>query len=150
MNKPHLVNAWAEFLMQWHWDWFVTLTFRKEPHPEHAVKAFNHWINQLNRLLYSRSQLRKGATIRWCRAIEYHKSGIIHFHALLGDSPSLNHTLSRIASAQLWLQLEGFSWVVPIDSQVNAVCGYVSKYVAKGGQIDLSPDLIRRLPQKVG
>jgi len=146
MAQPALTNAWADFLLQWQWDWFCTLTFRESPHPEHAAKAFRHWIKQLNRQLFGRMRQQKGATIRWCLALEHHKSGVIHFHALLGDSPSLNHSMSRIAAAALWQEMEGFALVLPIDRQVDAVCGYVAKYVGKGGQIDLSPDLIRRMP----
>src|SRR5688572_27180330 len=35
-----LVEAWVEFLSRWEWDWFLTLTFRSNVHPEAAEKAF--------------------------------------------------------------------------------------------------------------
>lgn len=91
--------------------------------------------------MYSSRALKKGHGLHWALALEYHKSGVIHFHALLGDTENLNDSLSRIMAAGMWVDLAGYCLVDPIDDQLLAVTNYVSKYIAKGGEIELSDNL---------
>jgi hypothetical protein len=48
------------FLQQWPWEWFVSLTFRRDVHPEAAGKQFRRFVMQLNRILYGRRWLKHG------------------------------------------------------------------------------------------
>lgn len=141
MNNKVLTETWAEFLSQYPWQWFCTFTFRTSPHPEAAFKTFRHWVNLQDRKLYNSRAVSKGHGIHWCLALEYHKSGVIHFHALCGDTQNLNDTLSRIDATGNWHDLAGYALIDPIDEQLLAVTNYVSKYVAKGGEIELSDSL---------
>jgi len=144
-NNRLLVDAYGSFLSEFVWDWFCTFTFRESPHPEKASKAFRHFVHVLNRSLYGQRYRKAGASVRWCLALEYHKTGIIHYHALLGDNHSIDRRVSRRWAENEWNRIAGFASIRPIDDQVSAVTNYVAKYVGKGGQIDLSPDLIRRV-----
>lgn len=86
----------------------------------------------------------------WALALEYHKSGIIHFHALIGDVGDLNAKCSRKHAHSLWWEIGGINRIDPIDDKLRAVTNYVSKYVVKGGQIDLSENLSEYSEQLAG
>ena len=76
-------------------------------------------------------------------AWEYQRRGVLHFHALFGDVEDLNVRLRRLDWMDRWMALgqpAGFARIEAIDSQ-EAVRKYVTKYVVKGGQIDLSSSL---------
>lgn len=141
MSKSALKDAYARFLTGWIWQWFCTFTFREPPHPEAARKKFNHFRRKINRKLYGPRWQQKGKGIHWVLALEYHKSGVIHFHALMGDTRDLNESFSRIHAEEMWNEIAGFARIRPIDDQLKAVTDYISKYVVKGGEIDLSDDL---------
>ena len=157
-----LADAWRDFLGTFHWEWFCTLTFREDTHPESACKRFRLWIAEINDELYGQSWRRRRAArggLHWVCAIEYQRRGVLHFHALVGGNRSgkvsgvhdeLYLGVSRAARARRWDELAGFAKLDLIDDQATAVHGYVSKYVAKGGQIDLSANCgIRgRLPPR--
>ena len=141
MNKIDLRDDWSKFLSQYPWQWFCTLTFRTSPHPEAAFKTFRHFINLINRKRYGSRAQKKGLSVHWALALEYHKSGVIHFHALIGDNEDLNGNVSRIWASGTWHELAGFNLIDPIDDKLLAVTNYVSKYISKGGEIELSDNL---------
>ena len=141
LNKKNLQAEWATFLSHYPWQWFCTLTFAESPHPEAAFKTFRYFVNRLNRNLYGSRAQRNGHSVHWCLALEYHKSGVIHFHALIGDNEDINGRLSRIRASEIWREIAGFPWIVPIDDELLMVTNYVSKYIAKGGEIELSGNL---------
>jgi len=141
MNKPQLQEEWSVFLSQYPWQWFCTFTFKTSPHPEAAFKTFRHFINLINRKLYGSRAQKKGLSVHWALALEYHKSGVIHFHALIGDNVDLNERFSRIEASNIWRELAGFNLIDPIDDKLLAVTNYVSKYISKGGEIELSDNL---------
>ena len=88
--------AWTRWLAKYNWQWFVTLTFRYEVHPEAARKLFGVFVHGINQQLFGRHYYRRSRTgIYWVVALEYQKRGVIHFHALLGADRDLNHTLLR-------------------------------------------------------
>jgi hypothetical protein len=79
----------------------------------------------------------------WVLAWEYQKRGVLHFHALLGDVEDLNNRARRLDWMDVWHGFgppAGFARIEEIQSQ-HAVHDYVTKYVVKGGQIDLSGSL---------
>jgi len=85
--------------------------------------------------------MKHGSSVYWAIALEYHKSGVIHFHALLGDINDLNHSMRRFHAMRMWEDIAGYSRILPIDDKLEAVTRYVSKYVIKGGEIDFSENL---------
>lgn len=155
-----LACVWCRFLASWTWDWFVTLTFRREIHPEAADKKFSVWLSQLNCELHGRRWRKHGRMVRWARALEYQRRGVIHFHALLGGENLTK--LRRLTWMDRWHHLDeseagrrrkaamrlgkkyfptrgvftGYARIEPPESQ-GGVRGYVSKYLTKDGEIDI-------------
>ncbi len=142
-EADRLRDAWGTFLGRWAWDWFVTLTFKEAPHPEQADKLFRVFVSKLNRKLYGVRWAKHRKGVRWARATEFQRRGAIHFHALMGGDGLA--TERRLFWMDVWHGLggaAGFARIEVPESQ-GAVLGYCSKYVAKGGSIDLSPTMGR-------
>jgi len=134
-----LRDAWVLLLEPFPWEWFCTLTFMRgedDPliHPERARKAFRLWIADVNKVVYGGNWRRKCRGVRWCVALEYTKRDTIHFHALVADVGS-----ARCYEAwELWYKLRGHGCarIEPVRS--SAACrNYCSKYVVKGGELEL-------------
>jgi hypothetical protein len=110
-------------------------------HPEAADKRFRVLISQANRVLFGTMWYKRQQGLRWVRALEYQKRDVIHYHALMAGVQDLR----RLMWMDRWNELAGFARIEPIESAA-AVSRYVSKYVVKGGEIDMggplvSPDL---------
>jgi hypothetical protein len=137
VDRQALRDAWIALLGRWEWEWFCTFTFRDMVHPEAADKRFRVLISQANRVLYGHRWHKKGAGLRWVRALEYQKRDVIHYHALLAGVQDLR----RLFWMDRWHELAGYARIEPIDSAA-AVARYVSKYVVKGGEIDMGGPLV--------
>lgn len=160
-----LQAGWLELLGRYEWQWFCTFTFREKYgkdreakidslpwdqkmklgmpipiHPEAADKLFRLWISKLNRHLYGPRWSKKGKGVYWVRALERTKRGIIHFHALLADEKNLNFSASRYQWRNEWYQIGGIAHIEE-PASVDHCSRYVSKYVAKEGEIETSPNL---------
>lgn len=149
-------RAWADLLMRQPWHWFATLTFRVDHegprggvHEERAKKSFRFWLSQLNRELFGpnwhKRKHAQGGCV-WALGQELHKSGRIHFHALVAaPHVDLNSVARRLTWMDAWYLSSGIARIEPPASQAD-VAGYVSKYVVKGGQVDLSENFGRANP----
>jgi len=133
-------RAWVEMLSRFEWDWFVTLTFKNEIHPEAADKRFRVWLDQVNRPLYGRRWRERGQGVYWAKALEWQKRNVIHFHLLMSDTQNLNETLRRLSLMDKWNHIAGFS-KIEVPARQECVTRYCAKYIIKGGEIDLSPTL---------
>lgn len=131
-GSEELREAWIRFLSRWRWEWFATFTFRDAVHPEAADKRFRVLISKGNRELYGRRWAKHRKGIQWARALEYQRRGVLHYHALLSKVGDLR----RLTYMDVWNRLAGFAKIEPVRSE-GAVRGYVSKYVIKGGEIDI-------------
>jgi len=130
--------AWAVFLGRYEWAWFGTFTFRDSVHPEKADKLFHVLMCMMNARLFGRRWYKKGRCVRWVRAIEMQKRNVLHYHALIGGKGSPGLKAREFEEA--WYELAGIARISAVASQ-GAVLAYVSKYVAKGGQIDMGGPL---------
>ena len=143
-NSESTVQAWRQFLSRFPMQWFCTFTFTENVHPERAGKLFRLFIRRLNRHLYGSHCERRGIPgVFWVLASEYQRRGVLHFHALIGDVEDLNTRARRLDWMDRWHAFgppAGFARIEAITSQ-DAVRSYTTKYVAKGGQIDLSASL---------
>lgn len=156
-----LRQSWGVLLMRWPWDWFCSFTFREALiGPEYICKAFRGWwygvlleeaeARGMARVLPDKS--RRGSWVRgyargqawamgqWALAVEPHKSGKLHCHALC-RLPKWCGDASYMNAAWAWKRDHGFCRVEPPRGQRGAVTRYVSKYVVKGGEVELSPGL---------
>ncbi len=66
--------------------------------------------------------------------LEWQKRGVLHYHALLSNVGDLRRQMAQ----QLWYKQHNSYAKIDIAGG-DAVINYVSKYVVKGGQIDVSP-----------
>ena len=146
--KVDLKDAWINFIKRYEpFTWYVTLTFKEPKHPESADKAFFRWIRHINESLYGRRYREKKKGVTWIKCMEYQKRDVIHFHCLLGD-PHL-YKLKRLDFMKAWEYdcyrskelVNGFARIFKYDATRGAV-NYCSKYVLKGGEIDvyISPE----------
>ena len=164
-------QSYAGWLNQYAWSFFVTLTFKERnlryavqnskmatgTHPEEAHKRFYSMMDKLNKNLFGRYYFKKNNVgIKYVLAQEFHKSGRVHFHALVGDDldfatredefeqKGLDATFSKqrfINEGKAIWERYGFSkWDVITNKQL-AVTSYVAKYVTKDGLLTFSPYL---------
>jgi hypothetical protein len=145
----YLAQAWAEFVHGAPWDWWVTLTFAKAPHPEQAHKAYRLWIHEMNRRVFGINYWKKPHTkgVWWTRATEYQTRGAVHYHALLGGTASLD----RFEWMRRWEQLAGYARIFPygMDGKTGAEY-YLAKsmYAFKRGEVDVDGPLESRMNQR--
>jgi hypothetical protein len=147
-------QAWVQFLSQYEWQWFATFTFKDETHPEAASKRYRFWIkllNDSNGFKSNRKTTHKRAAI-WVRGLEWQKRNVVHFHCLIGNLPyELTSRAQRDLWEQAWLLMgnTGFARIATV-SEIGGVSGYVSKYCAKDGEIDISSNLPNPEPDLSG
>ena len=117
--RGQLSVAWGEFLSQFEWDWFVTLTFREWVNSFRAHRLFEYFVRDLDKAA--------GQPIFWFRADEIGPhGGRLHLHALIGN---VGH-LRRMSWVDHWDRLAGFGRILPYSSKRGAAF-YVAKYVTK-------------------
>lgn len=139
-----LHQAWSEFLSSQPWQWFVTFTFKEEIHPEAADKLYRVWINKLNRAIYGQRWRKKHPFgVKHVRALEWQKRGVLHYHALIANVGLED----RERWALVWQQLgedskAGFIKIDQYDDSKGGAEAYLSKYVTKGGQVDVSRNFL--------
>ena len=132
-NPQQLKEAWADLLARWRWEWFCTLTFAEDRvHPERADKCYRVWLARVNEAVFGRRWRRQGKGVLWARGIEFQRRGSVHFHALIAGVGEAR----RLPLMDEWSKLAGWARIRPVKQQ-DLVRKYVSKYVAKGGEIDL-------------
>ena len=149
-RMQRLRDAWADFLSPISFQWFATLTFETNVHPEAALKRYRRFTNNLNRTLYGRRWMKKPQRgIHWIVAVERQRRGVVHLHALMGDVNNLNRIARRLNWMDHWYNMAGFARIEAIKSD-DAALRYVTKYVVKDGDIEFSRNLgdVRRPPQR--
>ena len=147
--KHDLQKDWLEFISRYDFDLFATFTFRDEIEPWKAEKRFQKWLGSLNHTLFGWRYRRQGKGIRYAVAYEYQKRGTLHFHALLG-AKGLKE-LNREHIAKLWKSngqrdkktgtlvdriINGHA-VIDIYDPARGAKQYLTKYIFKGGEIDI-------------
>ncbi|MGV7167772.1 rolling circle replication-associated protein [Xanthomonas citri] len=152
-------GGYAELLQRIPWQQFWTLTFRVEEagrtggvHPEKADKAFRYFVSCINREIYgtqwSIRQHAKGG-LQWARGQEFHKDGRLHFHAVTAaPTDDLNRLMSRYQWHEFWFKEFGRNRIEAPRSQLD-ITGYVSKYVTKGGVVDVSKNFGAWIPPPI-
>lgn len=129
-----LHEAWTGFVGRFEpFDWYLTLTFREEVHPEQADRRYSRFVRQVNESLFGRRFREKRQGIYHVRAIEYQRRGVLHFHSLMGGGV---WKLRRLSYMDLWFAENGIARIEPYDPNLGAK-GYLSKYVSKGGELDI-------------
>jgi hypothetical protein len=145
-REDTLRQAWAAYLIGLPqtigapYEYWGTLTYRNaEEIPAHhaadiVARRFQYFTGQLNERLYGKRWVRSGNSVWGAIATELHKSGYPHHHFLLGGD-GLRAGLRRLDIMDMWDKLYGFARVQ--DYQGDAATRYLTKYVAKGGVVDV-------------
>ena len=141
--KLAIQMGYIQFLNQWNWDYFYTLTFREDIHPDYADKLFKRWISGLNRQYFGKRYYKRSQFIDWSRAKEFQKNGRLHYHGLMNTPPDFN----PMAAKEAWLTLdgnimEGKTGIARIHRAIQPAAEvYVTKYITKELNIDVSDSL---------
>lgn len=138
-----LRGAWSEWLSRRPWDLFVTLTSDHRTHPEALHKRLRYCLHLMSNELYGRARTRRGCPIEYVNAIERHKSGWPHSHALV-RFPDVDLADPLQLSLATWqkrvAETGGFCRLDRPRVQADVV-SYCTKYVVKGGDLVLSDNL---------
>jgi hypothetical protein len=135
---------------------FATLTFRVHRagrsggvHPEAASKAFRFFASSINRELNGRDWGRRWHRgVQWAVGEELHKDGRLHLHAVLSAPTGDLYRLVNFRTwHEFWRKEFGNNRLEAPRSQGD-VCAYLSKYVAKEGNVTLSPNFGAWLPPR--
>ena len=133
-------KGWADWLLSedWGWQWYITLTFLEDVHPEQADKCFRRWVRKQNERIYGKRYRQRHKGITWVRGMEYQRRGVIHFHSLFSDIPEdWEDEEFRFKAMRDWENTAdkcGYSRVFPYK---EGACRYISKYISKGGVLDI-------------
>ncbi len=147
MDKRALRSVWATWLASFDWQWFVTLTFPDNVHPEAARKRLEHWLDYVNRRYFGRRYKRRGESVYWACASELQKRGVLHYHLLVAGPEDIDNRVSRVDVQNRWYKLVGIAKVKPIRENPEAVTSYCCKYAVKDGEMEYSHNLNRRFRQ---
>lgn len=75
-KSENLQDIWGQWLSEWNWEWFVTLTFREEVGIVKAERLWRRWIRELNEAF--------GDRVGYFRVMEWHRNRKVpYFHALI-------------------------------------------------------------------
>jgi hypothetical protein len=125
------------------WNWFATLTFKNEIHPERAYKCLKIFLHQLNRAIFGKRYYKRGEGVIYLLATEYQKRGVMHFHLLLSLIPRKNErrnnniNLKRVEWKEKWKKISnGIARIYPYRNILGAEY-YITKYITKDGEIDI-------------
>lgn len=135
-------DAWVAFLSCHEWQWFGTFTYKDPIHPEAADKQFRFWTRLLDSAhgVTRKAPVTAPDRVMWTRGLEWQKRGVLHYHALIRSVPwPLQCQQHRDWSEKQWFEIaNGFAMIKPATSE--DVLSYVTKYSAKGGEVDFSPN----------
>jgi hypothetical protein len=126
-----LQQAWVDWIpTKFDPEWLCHLTFKNCLHPEQADKYWFRWVNIINHGVYGK-RYKEG--VPWLRGKEWQKRGAIHFHAIIGGGVRV---LSRMYYKELWYAKYGNARIYEYDPKKGGL-EYITKYIAKGGELDL-------------
>jgi len=132
-RRKELCDAYAEWLLSAKkWSEFLTLTFKNDVPIDTAKRKFNYLLSALNSECFGKHYKRvvEHCYFSYVLATEPQKRDVIHFHAL-ADRP-IHYALIH----RFWNAWAGFGWTQEIKDEFSSV-KYVSKYVSKGGELDI-------------
>lgn len=138
-------RAWAEMLMAHQWQSMVTHTFVDHVGWEQAHNTFLRWTRGVDKLT--------GYSLKWARATERQRRGVLHFHSLVDRwLPPYAITADQVKQRrhqleELWTEAGGgFSRIDPYTPERAIYC---TKYIAKGGDMDLGGDWGNKLQPRL-
>ena len=131
LKNTDIVMAWGEWLRQWKWDWWTTLTFRYPVSSRQAHRLWKRWLHALESEVHGKVHYVRGTELQKFRG------DIPHYHALIkgvkGQTPRVWE--------RVWHGIGGLAKIDDYDVHLGASY-YLAKYYAMGlGDIILSKGL---------
>ena len=112
-----LPQAFGDWLNQFHWDSFWTLTFKDVYGEQAAIRAITRWANK--------HTISESFSMSWVFFLELHKSGAIHAHGLTRHEKRARHGMWFD-----WHDRHGIARGLPYNEDGNAQY-YCAKYLTK-------------------
>jgi len=141
-KREELAKGYEQWLSQYPWEWFVTLTFRGFPPIGKAQRLFRHWIAEL--------QIANGNDrFIWVRVVERRISGgNLHFHALVGG---LRDRSDRWSWMRRWQEIAGEIEIAYFHQDQGGI-SYILKTLDVDGDFDIEfgLDSVELLPSRSG
>ena len=140
---PTLRSTWGTWIGSQPWDLFVTLTSEKQTHPEAMLKRFRYCVHKASDHVYGRRWERRQEGLQWVVGIERTKQGWPHSHAVVRfpGRDIRGQEGRQVFDLGYWQKrftdTGGFAWL-EIPRSEQAVVQYVTKYVVKDGELELS------------
>lgn len=134
-----LLDSWGSFAIEldgiYRWEWYGTFTFRDDRlGPEGCHKRWRRWTHLLNRRVFGVRYWKRGQGAAWLRGTESHRArNVRHYHALIGGGVGGESVFEWM---ERWDELAGFARIFPYEPAKGAAW-YVTKYVAKDGEVDV-------------
>ena len=123
------------------WQSFLTLTFPGIVSQDKARRGFQVLVRSLNQRFYKTTEWNHQSYFSYCVGVEAQERGSFHCHAIVDQfiDFALVHSLwGRIAGVKMDDKsfVKGIAWIQTINDSA-AVTGYVTKYLIKGGIVDV-------------
>lgn len=130
-NITGFKDSWKEYLNQFPWDWFVTLTFRNEISTKSAFRLFNKWKVQLKKAVNQK--------IHYLLVIDEprFKGDSVHFHVLMSGVKDEDPE----AWMKKWYDLAGNPYIKRYDFSMGASGYLADKVVRKEADYIFSKDI---------
>jgi hypothetical protein len=108
ISKRELIDAYGDWLGEWTWDLFGSLTFPGYPSVTKAERVFSKWIGDIEKLAGTRK-------FRYVQVLERGADGEnVHFHVLIGGlKPSARRMPLKWAGR--WQQIAGYAVIQRFD-----------------------------------
>jgi hypothetical protein len=131
-------SGWVEYVngfADWVSFWSLTFGDKDRTHLVTRSEAEFIWrrlVQVLNRNLFGNHYTRivGHSYFSYVLAFEYQKRGVLHIHALV------DRVTNWELANRVWRKMAGIIKIQPVLDQVGA-CGYICKYVTKGGDVAL-------------
>ena len=93
-----LKESWAEFINQWRWQWWITLTFRDNVTRKTAQRKWNQWLRSIEKELKDE--------VGYFRASELQSArNVLHFHSLVLNIDRLErYSIDNYLRAEKWFE----------------------------------------------
>lgn len=112
-----LPTAFGDWLSEFHWDTFWTLTFKELYGEQAAIRAVSRWAN--------RHTIKEAYSMSWLFFFELTKAGALHAHGL-----TRHERHSRRHIWKDWFERHGIARGLPYNEDYNARF-YIAKYLTK-------------------
>lgn len=115
----NLRDIWADFLQQFSWNWFITLTFRNKVSKQTANRKWNTWLTEIEKEI--------DAIPGYFRVSEMQARGVLHFHSLMLDVK----TLKRLTWMDEWSKIAGYARIFKYEPSRGARFYLCNRYIVK-------------------